>query len=348
MLSRPIPSELLPWALTALNNSKLVNLPQTALTLVAGDASNRRYFRLSLPDESYIVAEAPPETEKNPEFVAVQAILASAQVRVPRIFAADVERGYLLLEDLGDHTLLPALNGESVDRWYQQAEDILKKMAVVDLDSTDIGSYDRALLREELSRFSEWFVTGLLDYALCESEREIIARFSAVLLASALEQPQVLVHRDFHSRNLMIVEGDKLALIDFQDAVMGPLTYDIASLFKDCYIRWPQPQVERWVLAYKQQLFEATHISDVSDEQFLRWFDAMALQRHIKVLGTFARLYLRNGKVSYLEDLPMVLCYVRETLDRYAASEPSFAEFSVWFSDNLAQRIAEQAWSKPL
>lgn len=348
MLSRPIPFELLPWALRALNSSKLGNLPETPLTLVAGDASNRRYFRLSVADESYIVAESPPETEKNHEFLAIQAILASAGVRVPRIFAADVERGYLVLEDLGDQTLLPALNGESVDAWYQQAEDILKKMAVVDLDSIAIGSYDQALLREELSRFSEWFVTGLLDYALGEGEREIIARFSAVLLGSALEQPQVLVHRDFHSRNLMIVEGDALALIDFQDAVMGPVTYDIASLFKDCYIRWPQAQVERWVLAYKQQLIEAALIADVSDEQFLRWFDAMALQRHIKVLGTFARLYLRDGKPSYLKDLPMVLGYIQETLDRYAAVEPSFAEFSLWFSENLAPRIAEQAWSKPL
>jgi aminoglycoside/choline kinase family phosphotransferase len=337
----------LPWALTALGGSDLTSASDTALILVTGDASNRRYFRLLREGKSYIVAEAPPETEKNREFVAIRTLLANAQVRVPAILAADIERGYLLLEDLGDQTLLPALNGDSVDRWYEQAEGILQKMAAVDLKAIDIACYDHALFSEELSRFSEWFVEGLLDYSLVEPEREIIARFSAVLLESALEQPQVLVHRDFHSRNLMIID-DKLALIDFQDAVAGPVTYDIGSLLKDCYIRWPQAQVEQWALAYKQQLCAADLMCDVSDERFLRWFDAMALQRHIKVLGTFARLYLRDGKASYLEDLPMVLSYVRETLDRYAGGEPAFADFSLWFADNLGQHIANQTWSAPL
>lgn len=348
MPPRPVPSELLPWALTALQGFGGEESPDTALTLVAGDASNRRYFRMVWAGKSYIVAESPPETEKNREFVAIQGILAGADVQVPRIFAADIKRGYLLLEDLGDQSLLPALDEGSVDAWYHKAEGILQKMAAVDLDSIDIASYDHALLSEELSRFSEWFVTGLLDYALCESEREIIAGFSAVLLESALDQPQVLVHRDFHSRNLMIVEDRELVLIDFQDAVAGPVTYDIASLLKDCYIRWPQPEVERWALAYKHQLGGMVNLQGVSDQQFLHWFDWMALQRHIKVLGTFARLYLRDGKASYLADLPMVLGYVHETLGRYAKQEASFAEFSHWFAENLAPRIAGQSWSEAL
>lgn len=346
MPPRPVPSELLPWALTALQSLGGGESSGTALTLVTGDASNRRYFRMVWAGKSYIVAEAPPETEKNPEFIAIQSILADAQVPVPRIFAADIKRGYLLLEDLGDQSLLPALDDHSVDAWYHKAQGILRKMAAVDLDSIDIAAYDHALFSEELSRFSEWFVTGLLDYTLCESEREIIARFSAVLLKSALEQPLVLVHRDFHSRNLMIVEGQDLVLIDFQDAVTGPVTYDIASLIKDCYIRWPQPQVDQWALAYKHQLEGLVDLQGVSDGHFLRWFDVMALQRHVKVLGTFARLYLRDGKASYLADLPMVLGYVHETLGRYAGQEASFAEFSHWFAQNLSPRIAAQSWSE--
>lgn len=343
----PIPSELLPWALNALQGSGAVQSSDAELTLVAGDASNRRYFRMVCAGKSYIVAEAPPETEKNREFVAIQGILSDAGVRVPRLFAADITRGYLLLEDLGDQSLLPALDERSVGAWYQQAGGILQKMAAIDLDVVDIASYDRALLGEELSRFSEWFVAGLLDHTLSEPEQEIIARFSAVLVENALEQPRVFVHRDFHSRNLMIVEDQQLVLIDFQDAVAGPVTYDIASLLKDCYVRWPQPRVVQWTLAYKHQLGESVNMQGVSDEQFLRWFDLMALQRHIKVLGTFARLFLRDGKASYLADLPMVLGYVHETLGRYSAQEPSFAEFSHWFAEKLTPLIARQTWGEP-
>ncbi|MFK8049033.1 MAG: aminoglycoside phosphotransferase family protein [Halioglobus sp.] len=344
MSPRPIPSELLPWALTVLQSSDAGESPESALTLVTGDASNRRYFRLVCADKSYIVADAPPETEKNSEFVAIHRVLSNAGVRVPHLFAADIDRGYLLLEDLGDHSLLPALNENSVDAWYEKAQGILRKMAAVDLGSVD-AAYDHALFSEELSRFGEWFVTGLLNYTLSDSEREIISRFSSVLLESALEQPQVLVHRDFHSRNLMILEDGELVIIDFQDAVRGPITYDIASLLKDCYIRWPQAQVEAWALAYKRQLDGWVNLQGLSDETFLRWFDAMALQRHIKVLGTFARLYLRDGKAAYLADLPMVLGYIHETLDRYAVQEAAFAEFSEWFAETLAPRIALQSWS---
>jgi len=345
MPSRPIPPDLLPWALTALGYSPGDDIPKHAVSLVAGDASNRRYFRLDCAGERYILADAPPQTEKNAEFVAIGQVLSDAQVRVPKILAADTQRGFLLLEDLGDRTLLAYLNGESVDAWYRKSGLILQKMAAIDLGRVAVPSYDAAILDEELSRFSAWFVEDLLDYPLSVSEKAMIADLNALLVDSALEQPRVLVHRDFHSRNLMLVENDELAVIDFQDAVAGPVTYDIASLFKDCYICWPEQQVAKWVLEYKQVLEGAGRLSGASDQQFSQWFDWMALQRHIKVLGTFARLHLRDGKDAYLRDLPVVLDYVRESLDKYADQAPPFAAFSRWFDEALAPAIASQPWS---
>ncbi|MEH6582594.1 MAG: phosphotransferase [Halioglobus sp.] len=340
MTSRPIPTELQPWAQTALG---LSGEPST-LQMVAGDASNRRYFRLPLASSSYIVAESPPSTEKNAEFVSVQHRLSLAGVRVPALYAADLERGFLLLEDLGDTMLLSALDSDSVDVHYRRAFELLRKMADRGVIDETMPTYDRALLSEELSRFDEWFVEGLLGHTISDRERDLIRRFGECLLVSALEQPRVLVHRDFHSRNLMLLAQDELAVIDFQDTVVGPVTYDLASLLKDCYIYWPTDRVRHWALAYRESL-PGDLLDGVTPDQFLRWFDWMGLERHIKVLGTFARLYLRDGKVSYLQDLPLVLRYVEEVLQQYAGQEPVFAEFQQWFNEALAPLIARQSWS---
>ena len=343
MSSRPIPTDLLPWALESLP----VPLVESAtLTMVAGDASNRRYFRLAMAGQSYIAVDAPPDTEKNAEFIAVREILANAGVRVPALMAVDVARGFMLLEDLGDQMLLPALTPETVDGYYQSAFAALRTMAVVDSSVLALPVYDHALLSEELSRFDEWFVEALLGHSLQGAEKALIARFGKLLLDSALEQPRVMVHRDFHSRNLMLLADGELAAIDFQDAVLGPVTYDLASLLKDCYIRWPADRVRQWALDYKNSLNIAP-VVNISDSQFLRWFDWMGLQRHIKVLGTFARLSLRDGKAGYLEDLPLVIHYVEETLAQYAGKEPAFAEFHDWFAEKLSPLIARQAWSVP-
>ncbi|MEH6591059.1 MAG: phosphotransferase [Halioglobus sp.] len=343
MSPRPIPDDLLPWVMS--------NLPEfsgrsSEFKVIAGDASNRRYFRLRLDGRTFIVAEAPPATEKNIEFVALQQLLDGAGVRVPKIYAVDIPRGYLLLEDLGDQVLLPALNSDTVGRYYRQAFQPLMAMAQADTASAGLGHYDSALLGEELSRFDQWFVGELLDYTLNDSELSILSRLGTKLVANALEQPQVLVHRDFHSRNLMLLAGDELAVIDFQDAVVGPVTYDLVSMLKDCYIVWPDSQVEQWALEYRDAAVTAGIIAKVDDALFIRWFDWMGLERHIKVLGTFARLYLRDGKAAYLDDLPMVIAYTRATLSRYAAAEPVFAEFRDWFEDTLIPLIEAQPWSE--
>lgn len=343
MLSRPVPTELLPWALEALGAA--IGAEQPELAPVAGDASNRRYFRLTLAGRSYIVVEAPPETEKNTEFLAVRELLEKAGVRVPALRAADVSRGFMVLEDLGDRLLLAQLSVESASAYYRDAFGLLRKMAAVERATATVPAYDRSLLTEEFSRFEQWFVEGLLCYSPCAQERELIAKFGEKLISSALEQPQVLVHRDFHSRNLMLLPGDELAVIDFQDAVFGPITYDLASLLKDCYIRWPQGRVKQWALEFQAAL-PVSHRQAIPDEEtFLRWFDWIGLQRHIKVLGTFARLYLRDGKTAYLDDLPMVLRYVEETVAHYAQREPAFADFGQWFTERLSPLIQQQPWS---
>ncbi|MEH6607761.1 MAG: phosphotransferase [Halioglobus sp.] len=346
MLARPIPADLKPWAQEALG--LVGEAPTAALEIIAGDASNRRYFRLETPKGSYVVVDAPPNTEKNTEFSRIHQLLQGAQIRVPAMLAMDLERGYMLLEDLGDRVLLPELGETSVDGYYRTCFQILRGFRAIQAESDLLPRYDRALLTEELSRFPEWFVSALLAYQCDDTELVLIEKFAGLLIENALDQPQGFVHRDFHSRNLMLVGQGDLAVIDFQDAVYGPVTYDLASLLKDCYIRWPRSQVCLWALAYRDELVASQVISPMADQDFLRWFDLMGLQRHIKVLGTFARLYLRDDKASYLDDLPMVVKYVQETLNLYAESQPAVAEFKDWFEGKLMPLISLQSWGKSL
>ncbi len=338
-----VPTDLLSWADRQLHAGGAAG--EIALVPLAGDASARRYFRLLTPGASYIVAEAPPATEKNKEFLEVQAMLVHAGIRVPGIVAADLEKGFMLLEDLGDRLLLPELDERNVQAHYDRARDLLLRMATVDASQGSLPAYDEAILTEELGRFPQWFVEALLGHALSPSDQDCLDALCRLLLDSAAEQPRVLVHRDFHSRNLMLLEGEQLAVIDFQDAVIGPVTYDLVSLLKDCYVRWPAHRVRAWALSHRDALRCAGLIQPVSDESFLRWFDLMGLQRHIKVLGTFARLYLRDGKSAYLRDLPLVIDYVREASRAYAPREAAFADFTAWFDSTLGPLIAGQPWS---
>ena len=345
MAQRPVPLDLLPWAMASLPSSSASEARCDTFGVVAGDASNRRYFRLETSDGNYIVAEAPPATEKNEAFVAVGELLARAHIAVPHILAVDYTRGYLLLQDLGDRTLLPELNADTVDGYYGQAFELLYKMAAVDVSKLDLPDYNVALLTEELERFPIWFVQALLGLSLSTQEQDLLHRVNRLLLDSALEQPHVVVHRDFHSRNMMLLAEGEVALIDFQDAVVGPITYDLVSLLRDCYIRWPGEQVRGWALAYRAQLCTQGHWAGDDEGQFVRWFDWMGLQRHIKVLGTFARLHLRDGKPGYLHDLPLVIAYVEEMLAKYAPQQPVLAEFKHWFEHKISPRLAQQSWS---
>jgi len=335
------PQDLLPWALSALGRP---NHREVGLSVVAGDASSRRYFRLADGQERWILVHAPPASEKNDAFLRVRALLAGAGLRVPRLYAADLERGYLLLEDLGDRLLLPVLDAASVDAHYRRAFDLLQVLAAIPRPG-ELPAYDQALLAEELGRFPDWFAERLLGCRLAAEERVLVDAAAQLLIDSALEQPSVVVHRDFHSRNLMLCERGELAVIDFQDAVYGPLTYDLVSLLRDCYIRWPAQRVSDWALAFRARLLERGLPAGPDPDRFLRWFDLMGLQRHLKVLGTFARLYLRDDKPGYLRDLPLVIDYVREVLARYACEEPALGALGTWFDARLLPQIRQQPWS---
>ncbi len=343
MTSRSDIEALESWALAELGWEEVH--PRPRLRAVAGDASSRKYFRLKSESLRYIVAYAPPATEKNEAFLAMRQRLEDARVRVPQVHGVDLGQGYWLLEDLGDEVLLGLLSKDTAKGYYEQAMAVLARLATAPLDSPDLPVYDAALLGEELGRFQTWFVEGLLDYTVADDEQAIIDALCRHLVETALEQPRVLVHRDFHSRNLMLADSGELAVIDFQDAVAGPVTYDLVSLLRDCYIRWPPESVVDWAVDGYRMYREQGLLADVEQAQFLRWFDLMGLQRHLKVLGNFARLNLRDSKAGYLNDLPLVLRYVQEVLRAHAADHEALAAFQDWFRRQLLPVITEQEWS---
>ncbi len=294
------------------------------LEQVAGDASFRRYYRVVDADGvTRIVMDAPPEHEDCHPFVDVTARLETAGVHVPHIHAQDLEQGFLLLEDLGDMQYLDRLDQDSAARLYGDALDALLTFQS-SAPSDDLPPYDEALLRFEMELFRDWLCVRHLGLELDVQENVMLDAIFTRLVENALEQPQLFVHRDYHSRNLMLTDSNSPGIIDFQDAVRGPITYDLVSLLKDAYIRWPLVQVDQWVAEYRKQALESGLINEEQASQFQRWFDLMGLQRHIKVAGIFARLYRRDGKAGYLADIPLVLDYILEMAGRY----PEFSGLS--------------------
>lgn len=317
------------------------------LTPVTGDAGFRSYFR-SNTQPPFIAALAPPEHEDNPAFVNIAIAMAKGGVHVPKIYAVDYEHGFLLQEDLGETLYLDVLNSKTQSQLYDRAEETLLKIQKLPADSALFPTYDAMLLQRELELFPEWFVEGLLGMKLDAPARCLLDDLFTVLLDSAAEQPQVVVHRDFHSRNLLVLDDGGVGVIDFQDAVFGPLSYDLASLLRDCYIRWPKALVEQRVEGFRRKLLATAEVQGQSQAlpdsaAFLRWFDLMGLQRHLKVLGIFARLSLRDGKPRYLDDLPLVLRYVLEVAQKY----PETGGVYRWFIEYLEPKVIEQDWYQP-
>lgn len=309
---------------------------------LAGDAGFRRYFRLA-SEPQLLAVLSPPATEPNEVFLKLARHLRRHGVLTPAVAAVDLERGFFLLEDFGPNLLLSQLHDDSVEGLYAEAMHCLLRMQQCPTEGLDLPPYDRERLRREMELFSEWFAPRLLGYELSAEERAMLDRWFTRLENSALEQPQVFVHRDYHSRNLVYRPGGPPGVIDFQDAVTGPVTYDLVSLLRDCYIRWPDARVRRWAMSYANIGMESGVLPQVSEERFMRWFDWMGLQRHIKVLGIFARLSLRDGKHGYLNDLPLVIRYTLEVARRYEEGE----EFADWFAAKLQPRIERQSWWRP-
>lgn len=285
----------------------------------SSDASFRRYFRAFLGRDTLVVMDAPPDKEDVRPYLKVTRLLEGVGVHVPHIHEADTSRGLLLLEDLGVTQYLQRLNaGDDPDRLYGDALRALADIQTRGMEgAAELAPYDRDPLSRELALMPEWFCRRHLEMELTPEEREILDAAFEFLIAEALAQPAVFVHRDYHSRNLMVLEQRNPGIIDFQDALRGPIGYDLVSLLKDCYIGWPRRRIEEWVSGYRSLLRTRGAPAGRDDREFLRWFDLIGLQRHIKVLGIFARLWYRDGKAGYLRDLPLTLEYVRDVCSRY-------------------------------
>lgn len=303
--------EGLAWARHALNRKDLQIEP------LAGDASFRRYFRLRDGADHWVLMDAPPAQEDLEPFIDVAGTLATGGVTVPALLAEDREQGFLVLEDLGDTLLRDRLAPESAGHWFPGLLVLLQRLAR-HVSPERLPAYDRHRLQEELELFPEWYLGRHKGIRLSCSQLDLWEDLATRLLVSAETQPQVFVHRDFHSCNLLVQPGDRLAVIDFQDAVHGPLSYDLASLLWDRYITWPRAQLEQWMEAFRSET-----VPDRGSERWVREVDWMGLQRNLKILGIFARLNYRDGKTGYLELMPRFWGYLQDVLPRY----PEFREF---------------------
>ncbi len=280
------------------------------------DASFRYYYRLALDNNTFIVMDAPPNQEDCKPFIKVSNILHECNVNVPIIHNMDLEQGFLLLSDFGDDHYLNKLNNLIANNLYSDAIQTILSMQLSS-DTKELSKYNEALLRREMSLFTDWLLDKHLGITLNAYQVKAIDALFDLLVTNALEQPQVFVHRDFHSRNLMLTKDNNPGVIDFQDAVVGPVTYDLVSLLKDCYIKWTTKQINGWVNFYLSEL--ATHDSklDIDREQFQRWFDLMGVQRHLKASGIFARLSHRDNKHGFLKDIPRTLSYIVDLRSTY-------------------------------
>lgn len=313
---------------------------KAALMTVSGDASFRRYFRtVALAcGRTLIAVDAPADKEDSRPFVAIARAWLEQGVHVPEVLAADFELGFMLLSDLGDDLFLPQLE-EYADSLYQAA---LAELATIQRSVAPydyvLPVYDADKLRQEMQLCSQWFFKQLLGLELSAQDCQRFEDVLGELVASALEQPQVCVHRDYHSRNLMTLADGYVGVLDFQDAVVGPITYDLVSLLRDCYISWPDEREAKWIGDYLQLskqygLWQQTPMSTY--DEFKRWFDWMGMQRHIKCVGIFSRLYLRDDKAGYLQDIPRTFGYIKKVCEQYS----EFAEFNTWLNEIVVPAI---------
>ena len=365
---------LVAWARHCLEDMTGYSPVVGEVEIVSGDASFRRYFRLRferalqcdhelvsenkrhyLLQSQFVIVDAPPAHEDCEQFVHVASLFRRAGVLTPRVLEVDYDRGFMLLQDFGDRLYLPTLQeGVNVDAMYRAAMSSLVQLQAQG-DTAGLPHYDRALLRKELNLFNDWFCERFLDLMLNDDERDLIERTWTFLEDAALSQPQVCVHRDFHSRNLMLLSPDpelnpdqSPGVIDFQDAVVGANTYDLVSLLRDCYIVWPAERVRGWALEFREMALAVgliTNDSEHDEQAFLRDFDLMGLQRHLKVIGIFSRLNLRDGKSSYMADIPLVIDYVLKV----AAQHPEMNEFVQWFQSKILPLATPklQVFAKP-
>lgn len=314
-----------------------LDFSEYTITPASADASFRRYFRVLHQGESLIVMDAPPDNEDSRPFIDVSRMLFDVGLNVPAVIDYDLEQGFLLLSDLGSRSYLDELNGDSVERLYGDALSALATIQTCIPGNAGLPAYDRALLLKEMGLFREWLLGKHLAVTLDATQAALVDAVFSLLADNALEQPQVCVHRDYHSRNLMVTQRNNPGILDFQDAVVGPVTYDLVSLLRDCYIDWPRMQVEDWALGYQQLALQSGILREEHRDpvRFLRWFDLMGMQRHLKAAGIFARLNYRDGKPGYLGDIPRTLAYVVEVASRH----DELSEFGMFVETQVMSRL---------
>ena len=312
---------------------KTEGLAVLALTPLAGDASFRRYFRLQTPSGSYIVMDAPPPQESCQAFVAIDQQLRAAHLPAPIIYAADVTQGFMLLSDFGDTTLLKALNEQNATALYTAALQLLAKLQALPTDQ--LPNFDLSWLEKEWQWHQEWF---LQKYLGIDSTPAVVQRAYEKISATVLGQPQVFMHRDYHSANLMVRADHTLGLLDFQDAFCGPLTYDLASLLRDCYIDWPPHQVLEWARCYFNLLQAEPHFSHLTWPDFQQWFDYTSLQRHLKALLTFARKAVRDHDANYLQHIPRTLRYIINI----SANYPQLTHLHAFYANTVSEQVKKR------
>ena len=319
------------------------SLEKIELFLISGDASFRKYYRVRVRGVNYIAVDAPPELEDSQRFIKVANLLRDASVITPNVFFKSIKQGFMLLEDFGDQTFLKKLktlkksnNFIEISHLYEMAIDCLIDIQFK-VKGEKLPHYDRPLLYSEMTLFNTWFCKSLLKLEIDTKATKLITQAFTFLEEESIAQEQVPVHRDYHSRNLMILESqntlliEKLGVIDFQDAVVGPYTYDLVSLLRDAYIKWDTESTCRWVDYYLEKCKRASLLNEISRDQFIRQFDLMGLQRQLKVMGIFARLAKRDHKAEYLADIPQVMNYFLEIGQKYDELKP----FYRWFEDNV-------------
>ena len=314
-----------------------LDFSEYTLTPASADASFRRYFRVLHQGESLIVMDAPPDNEDSRPFIDVSRMLFDVGLNVPAVIDYDLEQGFLLLSDLGSRSYLDELNGDSVERLYGDALSALATIQTCIPGNAGLPEYDRTLLLKEMGLFREWLLGKHLAVTLDATQAALVDAVFSLLADNALEQPQLCVHRDYHSRNLMVTQRNNPGILDFQDAVVGPVTYDLVSLLRDCYIDWPRMQVEDWALGYQELALQSGILREEHRDpvRFLRWFDLMGMQRHLKAAGIFARLNHRDGKPGYLGDIPRTLAYVVEVASRH----DQFSEFGMFVETQVMSRL---------
>ena len=300
-------------------------VPPATLTAASSDASFRRYFRWQAEGRSFIIMDAPPPQENCEPFVKIDELLAASGINVPVIHAQDLARGFLLLSDLGTQTYLDVIDADNADGLFADAIEALLALQKLPM-TAPLPSYDVALLRRELELFPEWYAGRALGKNLDPDQQAAWQRISSLLIDSALAQPKVLVHRDYMPRNLMHSEPNP-GVLDFQDAVYGPVTYDVTCLFKDAFLSWPEERVEGWLRQYWERAIEAGVPVQAQFEEFQRASDLMGVQRHLKVIGIFARICHRDGKPRYLADVPRFFAYIETVIAR----RPELAELGQLF-----------------